>query len=130
VDELVRDLNSLWVLAAAVSAAIAVAAWALQLACGFCSVEPPTFTRSVVTVVIMVACNVLLRVVLQLASASEGIWADYAAPAIAVSAVISICVPAGPFTALTIAVVQVALCALMYLMAGWCATLLTFSLYV
>lgn len=129
-DELLRDLNSLWVLAAAVSVAIAAAAWALQMACGFCSVEPPSFTHAVVTVVIIVVSNVLLRVLMQVCGVADGVTAHYVAPALAVSTVIAVSVHAGPFTAVTIAGVQLVLCASMYYVAGWCATIVTMSFYV
>lgn len=129
-DELLRDLHSLWLLAAAVSAAIAAAAWALQMACGFCSVEPPSFTHSVVTIVIIVASNVVLRVILQLLGDGEGVTAEYLAPAASVAIVICLSLPTGPFSAATIAVVQLALCAMMYYVAGWCANVLTMSVYV
>lgn len=129
-DDLLHDLNSLWVLAAGASVAIAAASWALQMSCGFCSIEPPSFPHSVAIVVIIALANVFLQFVLQVLGSSGGLAGDYVAPALAATLVLAIGVPAPPFTALTITAVQIVLCGLMYFVAGWAASVMTMSVYV
>jgi hypothetical protein len=122
---MMSDLDAVWTLAALVPLAVAAAAWALQMSCGFCSVEPPEFWHAVTTVVIIAVTNVVLRFVLQMVDSAHGMTPQYLAPAIATAAVIALSLPAGPFTATTITVVQVVLCALMYYAMCWFVALIT-----
>lgn len=119
------DLDVLWALAALVPLGVAAAAWSLQMSCGFCSVEPPEFWHAVTTVVITAFVNVILRFVLQVTETGGGMAAHYLAPAIATAAVIALTLPTGPFSATTIMIVQVVLCALMYYFLCWLAALVT-----
>lgn len=119
------DLDVLWALAALVPLGVAAAAWALQMSCGFCSVDPPEFWHAVTTVVVCAFVNVILRFGLQMTDAGHGIAGEYGAPALATAAVIALMLPTGPFTATTITVVQVVLCALMYYTLCWLAALVT-----
>lgn len=120
-DPTYADLDAVFTLAALVPLAVAAAAWALQMACGFCSVDPPEFWHSVTTVVIIAVTNVVVRFLLQMTGADDGLGARYLAPAAATAAVIALSLPTGPFTATTITVVQVVLCALMYYALAWLA---------
>lgn len=124
------DVNSLWAVAAAVCAAIAITAWTLQMACGFCSIEPPTYTHAVFVIVVVIAANVLLHAGFSLVGMDDGPIVNYLAPLAAVSAIVSLSVPTNPLTAITITIVQVTLSALLYFFAGWCAHFLTMSVYV
>ncbi len=108
------NYDTLWTLAALVPLAMAVAAWALQMASGFCSVDPPEFWHAVTTVVIIAVANAVLRFVLHAADAAHGIAPQYFAPILITSAVITLSIPTGPFTALTITVVQLVLCAAVF----------------
>jgi hypothetical protein len=128
VGQFFYDFDALWTLAALVPLAIAASAWALQLACGFCSVEPPEFWQAVTTIVIIALANVVLRFVLYTTDAAEGIAAQYFAPILATSAVISLSLPTGPFTALTVTTVQVILCALMYYGLLWLQAIVASSI--
>jgi hypothetical protein len=119
------DLDAVWTLAALVPLAVAAAAWSLQMSCGFCSIDPPEFWHAVTTVVIIAVTNVVLRFVLQSLGASQGMIAQYLAPGVATATVIAISLPTGPFTATTITVVQVVLCALIYYALCWLAALIT-----
>jgi hypothetical protein len=119
VGHFISNSDALWTLGALVPLAIAVAAWALQLACGFCSVDPPEFWHAVTTVVIIAVTNVVLRFVLYTADAADGIAAEYFAPLLVTSAVITLSVPTGPFTALTVTLVQLVVCAMMYYGLLW-----------
>jgi hypothetical protein len=124
VDHLHSDLDLIFTLAALVPLAVAVAAWALQMACGFCSVEPPEFWHAVITVVIIAVTNVILRFFLQMTDSAHGMTPQYFLPALATAAVISLSLPTGPFTATAITIVQVVLCALVYYALQWLAALI------
>jgi hypothetical protein len=119
VDYFTTNSDAIWTLAALVPLAIAVASWALQMASGFCSVDPPEFWHAVTTVVIIAVVNAILRFVLQAADASQGIAPQYLAPILVTSAVITLSLPTGPFTAVTIAVVQLILCAAIFYTLLW-----------
>jgi hypothetical protein len=125
VNPIWNDLDAVWTMAALVPLAVAAAAYALQMSCGFCSIEPPEFWHAVVTVVIIAVANVVLRFVLQMTDSAGGMMGHYAAPAIATATVISLSLPTGPFSATTITVVQVVLCALMYYALCWLVALIT-----
>ncbi len=118
------DLDTLWTLAALVPLVVAAAAWGLQMSCGFCSVEPPEFWHAVITVVIIAVTNVVLRFLLLMSGYAEGMGALYMAPAVATAAVIALSLPTGPFTASTITVVEIVLCALMYYALAWLTALI------
>jgi len=124
------NLDAVWTLAALVPLAVAAAAWALQMACGFCSVDPPEFWHAVTIIVVTAVTNVVLRFVLQATDSAHGIWPEYAAPAVATAIVIAVGLPTGPFTALTIMIVQVFLCAMIYYCLGGLQTLMTVSMLV
>jgi hypothetical protein len=115
----------LWALAALVPLVLAAAAWSLQMSCGFCSVEPPEFWHAVITVVVTAFVNVILRFVLQMNDYGGGLGPQYVMPAMASAIVIAIMLPTGPFTATTITIVQVILCALMYYAICWVCALVT-----
>ena len=122
------DVDTLWTLAALAPLAVAAAAWALRMACGFCSVEPPEFWHAVIIVVVIAVTNVVLRFFLQVTDSAHGMGPQYFAPALATSAVIALSLPTGPFSALTITVVQVVLCAMIYYSLGWLQVFVTATL--
>jgi hypothetical protein len=119
VDFFTTHSDAIWTLAALVPLAIAVASWALQMASGFCSVDPPEFWHAVTTVVIIAVINSVLRLALNAADASQGIVPQYVAPILVTGAVITLSIPTGPFTAVTIAVVQLILCAAIFYTLLW-----------
>jgi hypothetical protein len=123
------NLDAVWTLAALVPLAVAAAAWALQIACGFCSADPPEFWHAVTIIVVTAITNVVLRFLLQATDSAHGIWAEYVAPAVATAVVIAVGLPAAPFMALTIMVVQVFLCAMMYYCLGWLQTAVTAPMF-
>jgi hypothetical protein len=119
VGQLPSDFDALWTLAALVPLMLAAAAWALQMACGFCSVDPPEFWHAVTTVVIVAVVNAVLRFALQSGDMSYSMASMYLAPFLATGAVVTLSLPTGPFTALTITVVQGVLCGLIYFGLRW-----------
>jgi hypothetical protein len=125
---ILNDRDALWILAALVPLGIASAAWAFQLACGFCSVEPPEFAHAVTTVVIIAVANAILRLVLQNAGYGDGIGPQYMAPLLMTASVISLSLPTGPFVAATITAVELVLCAMIYFGLVWLHTVVAQSL--
>lgn len=121
------DFDAVWTLAALVPLAVAAAAWALQLASGFCSVEPPEFWHAVTTVVIIAATNAILRFVLYATGTADGIAAEYFAPLLVTSGIITLSLPTGPFTAITITGVQLIICAAIYYGLLWLQQIVTSS---
>lgn len=119
------SLDVLWALAALVPLCIAAAAWSLQLSCGFCSIDPPEFRHAVVVVVVTAFVNVILRFGLQMYDYGTGLGPQYVIPVFASGIVITFMLPTGPFTATTITIVQVILCALLYFAICWLWTLVT-----
>ena len=130
VPHLLENLDTIWTLAALVPLAVAAAAWALRMACGFCSVEPPEFWHAVVVVVIIAVSNVVLRFFLQVTDSDHGFAPQYFGPALMTAAVIALSLPTGPFSALTIMVVQAVLCASIYYSLMWLQTLITVPMMV
>lgn len=113
------EYDALWILAALVPVALAAAAWALQMSCGFCSVEPPEFTHAVSMVVMIAIANATLRLVLQITGSAYGMAPQYLIPALVTSAVVAVALPTTPFSAMTITIVQIVLCALIYVAFAW-----------
>jgi hypothetical protein len=128
VYSILHENDALWILAALIPLGMVTAAWALQLACGFCSVDPPEFSHAVTTLVIVAVVNAILRLILQNAGIGTGIGPEYFAPLLATTAVISLALPTGPFTASTITAVQLILCAMMYFALSWLHTVVQQSL--
>jgi len=127
VYSILHDRDALWILAALVPLGIASAAWALQMACGFCSVDPPEFSHAVTTVVIIAVANAILRLVLQNTGYGDGIGPEYMAPLLMTTAVISLSLPTSPFVAATITAVELVLCAIIYFGLVWLHTVVTQS---
>lgn len=113
------EYDMLWVMAALVPLGVASAAWALQMSCGFCSVEPPEFWHAVTTIVLIAIANAVLRLVLQITGSAYGMAPQYFIPALTTSAVIAIALPTSPVTALSITMVQLVLCALIFIAVAW-----------
>jgi hypothetical protein len=87
-----------------------VAAWALQLACMCCAIEPPTFWRAGRIVVQMCVVQALLQLGLAASQVSPGLGSLYVVPLAASGAVIAAMVPASPMPAFAAAFVHLALC--------------------
>lgn len=121
------NYDALWVLAALVPLGVAAAAWALQMSCGFCSVEPPEFWHAVTTVVMIAVANCILRLALQMTGSAYGMGPQYLIPALATSAVIAVALPTTPFSAMTITLVQIILCVLIYFGLAWLQELVVSS---
>jgi hypothetical protein len=119
VDLFVGNPDALWTLAALVPLGVAAAAWALQLACGFCSVDPPEFWHAVTIVVMVAVANTILRFVLHATGAAYGIAPQYLAPLLVTSTVITLGVPTAPFTAVTVTASQLVICAIIYYALLW-----------
>ena len=116
---MLRELDPFWVLVVGLPITLAVAAWALQIACGFCTVDPPKFWHAVMIVFVGGSANIALRYFLPLMGVAQGFATETAAGALSAALVIAVSLPTGPFTALTILVVQGALCGIIYTELAW-----------
>lgn len=94
---------------------IAVAAWALRMACEICSVEPPDFWQAVVTVMVVCIGNALLRYFLQAAHAPFGLGTQLVAPLLTTVVILSLSLSTGPVSAMMITMVQVSICGAIYM---------------
>lgn len=115
----IAEYDMLWVMAALVPLGVASAAWALQMSCGFCSIEPPEFWHAVTTIVLIAIANAVLRMVLQITGSAYGMAPQYFIPALTTGAIIAIALPTSPVTALAITAVQIVLCALIFIAVAW-----------
>ncbi len=79
---------------------LAIAAWALRLACSFSSVEPPEFLQSAFTVVLICVANVAVSFFMHFTQAAPGIGTHLVVPLLVTAAMIAIVVRTGPLSAL------------------------------
>ncbi|MCA9234474.1 MAG: hypothetical protein KDA44_03335 [Planctomycetales bacterium] len=118
---LLREINPIWVLLFGVPAAILIAAWALQIACEFCTVERPRYWHAVTIVIVGAATNIALRYFLPIMGFGTGFDTETIAALLTTAMVLAVSVGTGPFTAVTIVVVQAALCGVIYTGIVWLA---------
>lgn len=104
-----------------VPAALLVAAWTLQIACEFCTVSRPPLWHAISIVIVGVAMNIALRYFLPVMGFSPGFATEALAALLTSAMVIVVSVRTGPFTAVTIVVVQAVLCGVIYSGLAWLA---------
>ncbi|MAT72829.1 MAG: hypothetical protein CMJ58_25390 [Planctomycetaceae bacterium] len=119
--QLLREIHPGWALLLGIPAAAAISAWALQIACEFCTVQRPKFWHAVAIVVVGALTNVSLRYFLPLMGFQSAFATETIAGLITTAMVIVVGVGTGPFTAVTIVVVQMTLCAVIYTGLAWLA---------
>ncbi|NOY41160.1 MAG: hypothetical protein GXP26_04900 [Planctomycetes bacterium] len=95
--------------------AIALAAWALRLACSFSSITPPPFLQAVLSMVAIIAAQLVVRVYLELNQVPPGLGRVVIAPLITSAAMIGICVPTGPMAAISVAIFHAGICFLLFM---------------
>ncbi|MEM9657848.1 MAG: hypothetical protein AAF961_05750 [Planctomycetota bacterium] len=120
--ELLRDLDTAWMLVVVAPALLAVASWALQLASGFCAVKPPEFWHAVLTIIAAGVANVALRLILLAFGVTQPAPVQALSVAFTTAIVVALSLPTGPISALTITIVQAVICVLVYLAVGWVGT--------
>jgi len=93
---------------------LAIAAWALRLACSFSSVEPPEFLQSAFTVVLICVANVAVSFFMHFTQAAPGIGTHLVVPLLVTAAMIAIVVRTGPLSALITTVSFGSICGSVY----------------
>ena len=107
---LLRDLDPAFALAILIPAGLLIAAWALQMACSFSSVEPPEFFQAVLSVIVICIANVVLHFFLQVTQVPPGLESYLLAPLLTTMVIIALSVQTGPFSALLVTVVHLFIC--------------------
>jgi len=93
---------------------IAIAAWALRVACSFSSVDPPEFLQSTLTVILICITNVVVSYFMHLAQASPGIGTHLVVPVLATATMIALTVKTGPLSALITTISFASICGGVY----------------
>ena len=112
---LLYNLGPVLFWAIAIPVSLAVAAWALKIACAICSVESPEFWQSVVTVIVVCAANAIWRYYLEISLFPLGLGTHLIAPIVITVAILAISLATDLGSALMIASVQICICAAIYL---------------
>ena len=122
VEELLRDLDTAWMLVVVAPTLLVTGAWTLQLASGFCATKTPEFWHAVLTVIAAGVANVALRLILMALGVTQPAPIQAMSAVLITSIVVALSLPTGPISALTITVVQAVFCVLLYLAIGWIGT--------
>jgi len=93
---------------------IAIAAWALRVACSFASVKPPEFLQSALTVILICVTNVVVSYFLHLTQASPGIGTHLVIPVLATATMIALTVKTEPLSALITTISFASICGGVY----------------
>ncbi len=96
-------------------AALLIAAWGLQMACGFAAVEPPDYWQSLLCVFLVVVANLLLRFWINVSVVDPGFWSHAVWPLVVTAAIIAVMVRTGPLSALVVTACQGAICAVLFI---------------
>ena len=112
---LLRDVDPTIVYAVAIPLGIAIGAWALRMACSFCTVATPDFWQASLTFILICVANVVLRFWLRVTDSTPGVGTQFFAPLVTTAFVVAISLPTGPFTALVVSVVQGLICGMVYI---------------
>lgn len=107
---LLREVNPLVLALLLVPFLVAIAAWALRMACSFSSVKPPGFIQSTLTVLLICVANVALVFFLRYTHASPGLWSHLVAPLLTTATMIALTVRTGPLAAVITTVSFASIC--------------------
>lgn len=112
--QLVDQFDPTLVFMALLPVGLAVAAWALQMACVVSDVEPPDYWQSLLCVVLIATSNVVLRFWINTSVSHPGLGYQVLWPLAMSAAIIAVMVRTGPFSAVVVTVCEGALCAGLY----------------
>jgi hypothetical protein len=119
--QMVNQLDPALVFLVLLPLGLAIAAWALQMACAVSDVEPPDYWQSLLCIVLIVVANVVLRFWVNISVPHPGLGYHVLWPLGMTSAIVAVMVRTGPMSAIVVTVCEGALCAGLYLgfsMAG------------
>ena len=109
-----ESIDPLVVLAVVTPLILAIGAWSLRMACSICAVEPPTFWHALLTLLILLIANVVLRFFLHVTQTPATLGTQYVAPVVTNAVVIAVSLPSGPIAAIIIAIVHAIMTAVIY----------------
>ena len=107
---LLREVNPVVLTLLLIPFLVAIAAWALRVACSFSSVKPPGFIQSVLTVILICIANAVLVFFLRYTHASPGLWSHLVAPLLTTATMIALTVRTGPLAAVITTVSFASIC--------------------
>jgi len=114
VTYLLRDIDPTLLFLILLPPAIAMAAWALQMTCVFCSVDPPEFWQSVITILVIGAANLFLRIWMKVMYTAPGSGSQFLAALVLTTAIVAIAVRTGPISAFMVTVGEGLSCGMLY----------------
>jgi hypothetical protein len=94
---------------------LAVAAWALQMACAVSAVDPPDYWQSLLCVVLAVVANVILRFWVNISVPDPGLGYHLLVPLGMTTAIVAVMVRVGPISAVVVTMCEGAICTGIYL---------------
>jgi hypothetical protein len=94
---------------------LAVAAWALQMACAVSAVDPPDYWQSLLCVVLAVVANVILRFWVNISVPDPGLGYHLLLPLGMTTAIVAVMARVGPISAVVVTVCEGAICAGIYI---------------
>lgn len=103
---------------------LAIAAWALQMACAVAAVDPPDYWQSMLCMVLITVANVLLRYWVNISVRDPGLGYQLLIPLGMTAAIIAVMVRVGPVSAVVVTLCQGAICAGLYLGASMASSAL------
>ena len=116
--QVLSDLNPIFLLAVLLPLGVLITGRALQAACRVCSVKPPDFWHSVLTVVMICISNIVLRFWLGVSEVPADFGTQFVAPAVITALVIAISIRTSPLAAFNVTLVHGVLCGLIYCVAN------------
>lgn len=122
--QLIHQLDPALLFFVIVPLMLAVAAWALQMACAVSAVEPPDYWQSLLCVILVVTANVVLRFWVNISMVDPGLTYQLLLPLGMTAAIVAIMVRVGPLSAMVVTVCQGAICAGIYIGASMASSAL------
>lgn len=111
---LLREFDPIILCLILVPCFLAAAAWALKMACSFCSVDAPDFAQALTCVLAVCVGNIFLRYGLHSPYFIQGLGTQVIAPLIITSIIVALFIRTGPFSALVVTLVQACICGAIY----------------
>ena len=93
---------------------LAIAAWALQMACSVSSVQTPDYWQSLLCVILAVIANVVVRFWVNTSVPNAGLVYQFLVPLGVTVAIVAIMVRVGPISAMLVTISSGAICAGIY----------------
>jgi uncharacterized membrane protein YwzB len=97
---------------------VAIAAWALQMACKLAAVDPPDYWQCMLCIVLVAIANVVLRYWINVSVPDPGLGYRLLLPLGTTAAIVAIMVRVGPVSAVVVTVCEGAICAGIYIGAS------------